>query len=81
VKQFLPESKQNLSTDMAVTQIKSFLRQTGQPIDQKLLQNVFNEKTNKKTNADKGMNTNDEPHDSIMNGGGDEGLTKMDMSK
>ena len=41
ITQFLSESQQDLSTDMAVAQIKSFLRQTGQPVDQQLLQNVL----------------------------------------
>ena len=38
---FLGESQQDLTTDSAVAQIKSFLRQTGQPVDQNLLQNIL----------------------------------------
>lgn len=41
VAQFLSDGQQDLTTDMAVAQIKSFLRQTGQPVDQKLLQNIL----------------------------------------
>ena len=39
--QFLPEGQQDLTTDSAVAQIKSFLRQTGQPVDQNLLQTIL----------------------------------------
>jgi len=41
VGQFLTEGQQDLTTDMAVARIKNFLRQTGQPVDQKLLQSLL----------------------------------------
>jgi len=39
--QFLGEGNLNLSTDMALQQVKQFLRLMGQPIDQKALQSVL----------------------------------------
>jgi DNA excision repair protein ERCC-2 len=39
--QFLHESYYNLSTDMAVAHVKSFLRLMGQPIDQDALRSVL----------------------------------------
>ena len=39
--QFLGEHQLNLSTDMALSQVKQFLREMSQPIDQKALQNVL----------------------------------------
>jgi DNA excision repair protein ERCC-2 len=41
VTQFMSDNQQDLTTDSAVAQIKRFLRQTGQPVDQNLLQNVL----------------------------------------
>jgi DNA excision repair protein ERCC-2 len=39
--QFLHDSHYNLSTDMAVAHVKSFLRLMGQPIDQDALRSVL----------------------------------------
>jgi len=39
--QFLADSYLNLSTDMAISQVKHFLRLMGQPIDQEALQSVL----------------------------------------
>ena len=41
VTQFLGESQLDLTTDSAVAQIKSFLRQTGQPVDQTVLRDAL----------------------------------------
>lgn len=41
VQQFMSDSCLNLSTDMAVAQVKSFLRLMGQPVDQAALQSVL----------------------------------------
>lgn len=39
--QFMNDSCLNLSTDMAIAHVKSFLRLMGQPIDQEALQSVL----------------------------------------
>lgn len=39
--QFLKDSYLNLSTDMAISHVKAFLRLMGQPIDQEALQSVL----------------------------------------
>jgi DNA excision repair protein ERCC-2 len=39
--QFMSDSCINLSTDMAIAHVKSFLRLMGQPIDQEALQSVL----------------------------------------
>ena len=41
VQDFMGESCLNLSTDMAVAQVKTFLRLMGQPVDQEALQSVL----------------------------------------
>ena len=41
IQQFMSDSCLNLSTDMAVGQVKSFLRLMGQPVDQEALQSVL----------------------------------------
>ena len=41
IKQFMSDAYLNLSTDMAISHVKQFLRLMGQPVDQEALQSVL----------------------------------------
>ena len=51
ITQFIRESSQNLSADVAIDQIKTFLRQMGQPIEQEVLHSILLNETQVRTNT------------------------------